>query len=185
MQLAAFKSAIRTWAIRELTVICGKNMAGFVIDGNQSKPRPKFPYASIQMLAAGVRVGGIDEMRYNEEDEEHEQHGTRTTTVSINVFGANANDILSRLRDSLDWPAVIDEFSVAGISHLGESGPMDMTAFEETKDIERSQLDLMLSYSILRTPSVEAPIHGIEQVDLEYEDAPSLGDIDISVGEAD
>jgi hypothetical protein len=153
-----------------------ENVTAPVIFAHQNKPRPNFPYGTLWVNGAGTRQGAIDEVRYNEDDERFEQHGLRTTTVSLNIYGPNANDYMSRIRDTLDWPGVIEEFASVGVSHQGETGPNDLTAFEDTKSAERSQLDLMISYDILKTPIEENTVHPIEKADITFESAPTNPD---------
>ncbi len=182
MALTALETAIFTWADREFKAIAGA--AAKTIFASQSAPRPKFPYLSIFAPNPGVRVGGIDEIRANSGDDTFEQHGQRTTTISLNIYGAKANHYMSLLRDTLDWPPVIEEFERAGIAHLGETGPQDLTAFEDTQNVARSQLDLSISYAFLRTPTTESPVHAIESVEVTQEETPN-GDEDFTISRPD
>lgn len=175
----AFGTNLRTWIVRELGVIYGASMANKVIFARQSAPRPKMPYAAIDFIAPGVRVGGIDEVRYDEDQEKFFQAGFRTTTVTIDILGDRANDALSRLLDTLDFPTVVQEMQGYGIAHIGENGPFDLTEFEDTKDVERAQLNLTFSYSIERYETEAAPIGAIESVEVTLTDSPAGGDDEV------
>lgn len=155
------------------------------IRANQDAPRPPFPYATIWVPLAGLRIGGVDEIRYNQVAERYEQHAFRAATVSLNIFGTNANSKMSELLDSLDWPSVAEEFSEFGIAVVGEVGPNDLTYFEDTKTVERSQLDLSLNYRQVRVAKEPDEDCGafpdaepIEEVVITHEDTPT-GDVEI------
>lgn len=168
MDLATLKGTLLTWVRRETRIT--------VIFARQDKPRPKFPYATIYAPNPAIRVGAIDEIRPNDDDTGYEQHGLRTTTVSLNIYGDDANDLMSRLRDSLDWPLTQEEFATAGLALVGETGPKDLSAFEDTKHVERSQLDLVFMYGITRSPDEDRDVGQIATVELTREDLPEDGD---------
>lgn len=140
MNLDTAKAALYTWVKRETDIE--------VIFARQGAPRPPLPYATILFVNSATRVGSIDETRISEGD--FKQRAQRTALVSLNIFGAGANDLMSKLRDSLDRADVIEEFAATGLAHIGENGPNDLTALEDTKYIERSQLDLTVLYAVER-----------------------------------
>lgn len=143
-----------------------------VIFVNQDGPRPAIPYASIEFLNPALRVGSIDEIRFQAGDtpdeDEFVQTGLRTSLVSLNIFGEGANDLMSKLRDTLDRPDIIETFDFA---HIDENGPIDLTELEETKTRERSQMDLTIMYAIER----ETNVVPIEEVEIKIEGGPLDG----------
>lgn len=137
MESGAIKTAILTWMTRETGLTC--------IYARQAGPRPTPPYGSILITNPAIRIGGQDELRAN--GDKFSQTGLRTTILSLNIFGEGANDKMNKLRDSLDRPDVIQEFESAGLAHHGEEGPTDLTELEDTSYLERSQMDLTVSYA--------------------------------------
>lgn len=89
--------------------------------------------------------------------------GMRKAVASINIFGDNAIDTLSQVRDSLDRPDVVEAFERAGISHLEESPVNDLTALQETIYEERGQMDLTVGY----VAGSEVDVGTIEHVEIE------------------
>lgn len=138
MSMDSIRSALLTWMTRETGLTC--------IFPKQGEPRPPLPYGTLEFINPSGRYGGIDETRISGSDVT--LHGLRSSNVSLNIFGGDANDRMSKLRDTLDLQRVIDEFNAAGIAHNGETGPNDLSSLMETKYQERSQMDLDISYSI-------------------------------------
>lgn len=152
MELDAIKTALYTWVKRET------NLAN-VIYARQGTPRPALPYATILVTNAAQREGAVDETRQSGQDQF--QAGMRTVLVSLNILGPKANQIMASLRDTLDRSDVIEELSVAGLAHVSENGPNDLTALEETEYTERSQLDLTFRYAIEKQTTA-GPIETVE-----------------------
>ena len=158
------KTAIYTWMARESGLTC--------IFERQGKPRPVPPYGTILVKNAPRRVGGIDELRgYEGENVDGDpdyffnQQGQRVITVTLNIFGNDANATLGKVRDSIDRPDVIEEMELAGLAIQTEDEPTDLTALEDTKYLERSQIDLTVSYVMDRTTETQP----ILELDIELE----------------
>lgn len=113
---------------------------------NQGEERPPRPYASINFLNAGGRLGSSQDQQSINVDKTVSTEGMRKAVASINIFGQNAIDTLAKVRDSLDRPDVIESFGAIGISHVEESPIADLTALQETAYEERGQMDLTVAY---------------------------------------
>lgn len=72
--------------------------------------------------------------------------GMRKAVCSINVFGPDAIDLASKIRDSLGRPDIVESFIVAGLAHLDDSDIEDLTELQETEYEERGQFDLTVSF---------------------------------------
>ena len=147
MNLDNAQSAIYTWLQRESGLPADK-----VIWAEQSEHRPTLPYASVKFLNTSIRVGSIDHIK--SDGDEFTTQGLRECVLSINIFGLGANDLMAKVRDSLDRPDVMDEFNTVGLSTIGEDGPRDLTELMETKYQERSQMDVSMYYAQERTTSI-------------------------------
>lgn len=165
MDLDAIKAALYTWFKRE---------AGLteVIFPRQGKPRPKLPYGIVDFLDGAARVGGSDELRRNEDDDGFELTGLRTAVVTLDIYGVGANSTMSRVRDSIGRPDVIEEMNAAGFSVWSETTPTDLTEIEDTKYPERSQMELTISYAVTR----ETTVVEVEQVEVTQAGIPGGDD---------
>lgn len=154
-----------------------------IIEARQNRPIPKLPYGDFWVSDNGARIGGQDEIRVSDDDKVS-LHGLRTATITLNIYGQNAGGLMSRLVQSLDWPRNIEDFDEAGIAHTGENGPNDLTGLWETKDVERSQLDLFISYGFKKVETEEDPIGVVAEVEVTHEDTP-MGDETFNVTSED
>jgi hypothetical protein len=152
-----------------------------VIFTRQAAPRPKPPYGTLQFLAPSSREGSIDELRYDEEEDAFFQSGSRIFTATLNCYGEGANQKMANLRDSLDRPDVVEEFGLAGLAHVSEDGPNDLSELEETVYRERSQMDLELRGTLDREAE---NVGAIESAEIVFKDAPG-GDQTIVVEETE
>lgn len=161
MGLSEARTLIIGWAKRETGLT-------FVLTRQSGAPRPQLPYGTLQFVGNGSRVNGIDELRYDREEEKFMQEGVRSTLVSLNILGKDANDLMSKLRDSLDRPDVIEEFARGNIAVISEGTPQDLSELEDTKTPERSQLDLTVHFTV----SYETNVQPIEEVEITMEETP-------------
>lgn len=167
MGLEAVRTTLYTWMQRETGIT--------IIFAEQSKQRPELPYGSIKFVNPAQRVGSRDEIVIR--GQTSKVVGQRTALASLNIYGKRANDIMSQLLLSLDRPDVIDMFAEAGMSHIGEEGPRDLTELMETKYQERSQMDLTIGYA----EEQDAKLGFIEKVEIENQ--VKVGDEDVPLDE--
>lgn len=117
-----------------------------VIKTNQKGPRPPRPYVSLEFLNPSNRLGSVMDEQIITDTKLVRTQGERKAVASINIFGENAIDTLSRVRDSLDRPDIVQLFGQANVAHLDDSGVGDLTDLQETIYEERGHLDLTVSY---------------------------------------
>lgn len=142
MEFAPIKDALYTWF---------KKTSGLdsVIWADQDGPRPARPYATLRLITGAVKLGGQDNLRVNESGVFY-LNGPREITVSINVMGVSALDILTTARDSLDDPSVIDDLEADGIAIIEDGSPQNITELLETGFEERAQMDLKIGFQAER-----------------------------------
>lgn len=169
-------------AIYDFLVAATSQFPGLtVIEDMQGKPAPALPYVSFRFLVTSARVGAIDELRYDKDNDKWSSNGERSTTVSINVFAKNCGEIMEAIQGSLDLPEVVDHFAAHNMAHYGEQGPVDLSALLETKYERRLQIDLFFRYGF----SKDSNIGPIEQVQIlgetkgQAQDEPVKTEIDI------
>jgi hypothetical protein len=133
--------------IRQILFDWIKDESGLrVIIANQGAHEPAKPYVSLHVFTSSAEIGGQDQQRVDE-DGNTITSGMRRLTASVNIFGANAIDTLTSIRDSLDRPDIIEYFEKNGIAELDRGGILDLTALEETEYEERAQLDIAIAYT--------------------------------------
>jgi hypothetical protein len=132
------------------------------IRSRQASPRPPLPYATYLFVNPSSKPNGQDEIRDvpNNEDD-FTQNGLRQSLVSINIFGENANNRMSDLRDALDRPDIISLFCENNLSVVGNQSIQDLTSLEDTRYVERSQMDLQIYYSINKDARA-VPVEAVE-----------------------
>jgi len=160
MSLAIRRQAIYDWLKTEVRRITN-NSSFKVIQDEQAEQRPKPPYASFKVLNPSSRIGGVDESASN--GSLYEMRMNRRFIISVQVYGPNACDILSSVRDTLDRPDVDGEFKSKGMAHVGESQVRDLSLRLEATYEERAQMDIYLTYAKTETVDVST----IEVVELE------------------
>lgn len=160
MTLATRRAALLLWLKTEVRRITNNSSFKVIFD-EQAEQRPKPPYASLKVVNPSIRVGAVDESATN--GQMYEQRMNRKTVFSVQVFGANATDILSSVRDTLDRPDVDGAFKLAGMAHIEESAVRDLSLRLETTYEERAQMDITLAYAHTETTDQKT----IEVVELE------------------
>lgn len=117
-----------------------------VILANQKAARPPRPYAVLNVFTSSAEMGGMDQQRTNSAGLVVTS-GLRRLTASINVLGPNALDLVTKVRDSLDRPDIIELFELNGIAELDRGAVADLTELEETEYEERGQMDITIAYT--------------------------------------
>lgn len=132
MKFAEIQDAIYNWftSVTEVNAIWAE----------QEGTRPERPYASLKLITGQVKINGVDNMRYVSAGK-FKLVGDRKITCSINVFGAEAHDIITLARDSLDDPSVVDSLFKDGLSIWDEGDPQDLSIKLETHWETRAQMD--------------------------------------------
>lgn len=130
--------AIWRWATRET----GRPW----IRAQQGQTPPEKPYGTFN-FRPNKKLGGRDELRYDESGHTFFLAAQRGGTISLNMFGAGAVDTLEALRDTLDSPDTIEEFRAAGFAVIRDGAVNNLTAQFQSGFEERAQFDLEVSNS--------------------------------------
>ena len=133
-----------------------------IIIANQGAHRPARPYVSLNVFVASAEMGGMDQQRVNDIGNVVTS-GMRRLTASINIFGPDAVEKLTKIRDSLDRPDIIELFARKEIAELERGAVQDLTALEETDYEERGQMDITIAY----VSESEVDVGTIETVEIE------------------
>lgn len=159
--IQAIKDGVYQWLSSELTVAA---WGGTVIFADQAAPRPAEPYATIR-INAGVPVGN-DELREVQEvgpDVIGSYRGQRTATVSLNIFGTNAVQLMRTARMSLAKQSVLDTlYNDHDLSVIDAGEILNMTDLLETRFQKRAQMDVIIGFA----ESIDDNLGAIEKVEL-------------------
>lgn len=111
---------------------------------NQRAPRPANTYIGLDIIAGPLKVGR-DNIRYNGDN--YFIAGRREYTLSVNVYGRNANEIAALIVDSIEKPSTIEFFSINGIGFVEVSDVRILDQLLETDVEGRAQFDFRFATS--------------------------------------
>lgn len=135
MEFAPYKTAIYNWFSKQSNITA--------IWADQSKVRPKRPYATLKIITGTVKLGGQDNLRDGPAGRPFVLNGPRQISLSVNVYGEDAMDILTTVRDSLDDPAVIDDLDAHGLAVTDDGSVQNVTEALESHFEPRAQMDVV------------------------------------------
>jgi hypothetical protein len=128
---------------------------------DESGPRPSLPYVSIKIISGPVKEG-FDDIR-QDADRNFTVEGHRLFTLSINIWGRDAHEKMSILRDGFERPSACDFFNARRIALVTYSNIINLTGLRETSFEERAQMDVRI-----RAVSVtKDTVRTIEKIELE------------------
>lgn len=146
MEFAPYKTAIYNWFSKQSDIT--------TIWAEQGKARPKRPYATLKIISGTVKLGGQDNLRSDLSAGGFLLNGPRQITVSTNVYGEDAMDILTAVRDSLDDPAVVDDLDAHGLAVKEDGSVQNVTEALESHFEPRAQMDVVFMLQEERKASV-------------------------------
>lgn len=112
-----------------------------IIFAEQAEARPQKPYCTLKLISGPVRVG--HDIERVSQDEFVEVAGVREFVYSINYYGENALQELSRLQTSFQFPTARELFLQVGMVYVqDEAAPRDLTILQENKFESRAQMDV-------------------------------------------
>lgn len=175
MTLTQRRQALYDWLKTEVRRVTNNNSFKVIMD-EQAEQRPKPPYASLKVINPSLRIGGVDEQASSGSN--LQMRMLRRFVISVQVFGPNATDILSSVRDTLDRPDVDGQFKAIGMAHESESEVRDLSLRLETTYEERAQMDIVLTYaktenydlSTIETVELEGTVDtGSNEIDMNFD----------------
>ena len=145
MQFEPLRLSIYTW-FSETSGIT-------TIWAEQAGPKPSRPFATLKLITGAVKMGGQDNLRVSS-DGRFVLNGPRSITLRAQVFGKDALEILTTVRDSLDDPDVIDVLDAEGLAVMDDGEPSDITEALETIFEQRAVLDVKFEFNVERATKV-------------------------------
>ena len=138
------------------------------IQANQTDVRPDYPYGLIQIINTKP-IGLRDDFTEIDADGNRSLYGHRETVISLQVLGSGANDYLAQAYMSLSKESVIrDLYDNKSISVLRVGTINDLTELQETKFIERAEMEITIGHVDTGTENVGR----IEKVEINDETYP-------------
>ena len=113
---------------------------------NQRAPRPLPPYVGLNIIS-GPRKVGDDNLRQDSPGVFFAA-GMRYFTLSVNVYGDNANEIASNLTDSLELPSIQELLRKSDIAIVTTSDVRILDQLLETDVEGRAQFDFQFATSV-------------------------------------
>lgn len=133
------EDAIHEWASAVLT-----GMA--VIWGSEDGKRPSPSFATLNIISGPTPIGKADE-EYVEEDT-YTYTIRKVFTLSVQTYGPDALIRCNDIVDSLMLPTKLALLQDAGFGVWGNSEPIDITEFMDTKHEGRAVVDIILAYAV-------------------------------------
>jgi hypothetical protein len=121
-----------------------------VIPADDIGPRPALPYLTVKVVVADLPVGE-DETRYalnGDDDPTVTVHGTRRGTVSVQGYGAAAEEWLVTARLALRLPTIQATLNTAGLTVVPIGAPRDVAVVLDTSFEARVVWDLEVLYDV-------------------------------------
>ena len=108
---------------------------------DQDSLRPIPPYATLKIVS--IPSVGVDEIRQRQDETMVDIVGYRRISVSSQVLGPNAMEIISCARLALSKQRVRDELEKADLHFQTSSDPQDLSQLLETIIEPRAQMDII------------------------------------------
>lgn len=134
-----------------------------VIYADQAAPRPNYPYAVLR-LESIVKVGW-DELRSLDNNNVATYGGQRRGTVSVDYFGADPVQELSKATNALERQTILDLFADNGIAIQEKNEVLNLTRVLETEFEQRASFDFFIGFA----DNYEDDLGIIESVEVEGE----------------
>jgi hypothetical protein len=143
--LSEVKDIIYDWVVSYSIDGCfTESVEPHVIWAEQTGEQPEPPYITLKVinnLDVGVKAN------YTYENDTLSYHKQKSLTLSVNMYGSDAMDVLTRLDDSLSLPEVRQYFIDNQLSPYDTSGVKDITVFLDTVYESRANLDIFFYYA--------------------------------------
>ncbi len=150
----AIEDAVRAWLVSELAIE--------VIIGQQAKPRPASPYATV-IIGAPRAIGYDDAGALTDPGApayaSRAMRGDRILTASVQIFGAGAMDYARQASNALNKITIRDALATAGIAPVDNGTVTDLTALLETEFEDRAGLEVEFVFADEYTDSVPLVEH--------------------------
>lgn len=135
---------VRSWLMLAATLTDDQ-----VIVANDGGPRPELPYLTVLVLVADIQVGEDEVIRgLSGATPTVKVRGTRRATVSVQAFGAAAEEWLVLARLGLRLPTVQADLLSSGLSIEPQGAPRDISRVLDTGIESRFTWDLDVLYGV-------------------------------------
>ena len=137
LTVAQFKSAVWKFISSQVVSLVPETR---VIWMEQGAPRPKLSYVGLKVIA-GPRAYGDDDMRQTAPGV-YSIEGQRALTVSVNIFGKDAEEISALITSGMSKPSAMESLAGDFIALLTNTAPQNVSVPLETTFENRIQFDI-------------------------------------------
>ena len=156
-------SALYTFLARQIESFLGET----VVIEQQNAPRLTDAHTTLHIAITNKPGSDVNEYENLVPiDLTETVQGLRVLTVSINCYGTNAGDRISRLLLYLKSDAAVYDFKRNGYGMLGTSNIRDLEYIKNQQYQERMQFDIDIS----TVQSIQSTIYSIEDVEISREE---------------
>lgn len=162
VDIKAIQDIIFDW-VRDYSIDdCFKELReNHIIWADQDGHQPDSPYITLKLISGPQYIGEKDKLTYDYSNNKYEASGTRTLTLSVNMYGQSAITVLSKLDASLSLPEVREYFRGNEMSPYDNTGVNNLSESLETVFEERANLDVMF-YVVSKIKSTVKTIDTVE-----------------------
>jgi len=137
----AIKKSLQNWVRDEGRTVGGENdEAWSAIWEEQSEARPERPYASLKIISGPLRKGS-DQTSPGAVGT-FITSGPREFTLSINAYGPESLERISKLMSEIEKMSMVAYFKAAGVACIKSGDVRDLTRLTGTRSESRHQFDV-------------------------------------------
>lgn len=137
LTVAQFRSAVWKFVSSQVISLVPNDR---VIWMEQGSPRPKLSYIGLKVMA-GPRAYGGDDMRQTAPGV-YAIEGQRALTVSVNIFGKDAEEISALITNAMSKPTALESLAADSVAILTNTAPQNVSVPLETTFENRIQFDI-------------------------------------------
>ena len=161
---AAIEAAVRAWLIAAGVSGGVPNPDRAVVLADKDGPRPPLPYLVVRVVVYDIPVHEDEDLVDDSDPPTWRGRGQRTSTVSINAFGAGADAWLERASLMLRAPSILAQLTAAAIVVRPAGGLNNLSALRDSGTEARFQRDYSVDYT--REGSVPDDTEDVTELEL-------------------
>lgn len=146
MTRTAIETAVRAWLVAAGASGGIPDPDSSVIVADADAVRPPLPYLLVRVTAYDIPVHEDEDLTDDADPPTWRARGNRTSTVSVNAYGAGAEAWLERAVLMLRAPSVLAQLGAAGLAVRPEGGLNNLSDLLDSHTEVRFQRDFAVDY---------------------------------------
>lgn len=143
---STIEDGVRAWLVAAGVAGGIPSAASAVIFADQDAVRPPLPYLVVKVVVYDIPVHEDEDLFDDEDPPRWRGRGNRTSTVSVNAYGAGAEAWLERATLFLRSPATLAQLGAAGLAVRPEGGLNNLSGLLDDSTQVRFQRDFAVDY---------------------------------------